>query len=55
MLTRKHYNLLADAIKETSDGQDNVRTVVEGIAEALYFDNPDFNHDRFMEACGFKD
>lgn len=54
-MTKKDYILIASAIKKSSDGQDNVKDVVEAIAEILGYDNPNFQYTRFMEACGFKD
>jgi len=52
---KKDYELIAKAIKKSSDGQDNVRYVVEAIADALKQDNDRFDFDRFMLACGFFD
>lgn len=62
-MTRKDYVLLSSCIKGERDawvnvayGQTRVRAVeslAARIGNALAADNPAFQIDRFMEACGF--
>lgn len=58
-MTRKDYELIAKAIKlKTEDipkyggGMILVKGVVDGIAVAMKMDNPNFNKDKFLAACG---
>ncbi len=61
-MTKKDYELIAEAINELSTKPikgipddafaDGVRAVAEHLAVALNRDNPRFDKDRFMEACG---
>lgn len=59
-MTRKDYVLIAQAIK----GQVNffigdqlvlqvIKAIAISVAMALATDNPRFDRDRFMQACGF--
>jgi hypothetical protein len=66
-MTRKHYRLLANAIKRQNEqAKENRRfrledliihtanlTMARIIADVLKKDNPRFNRTKFMEACGF--
>lgn len=48
---RKHNNGYIDkkALEATNDG---IYYVVRELAESLASENPKFDHDKFMEACG---
>lgn len=66
MMTRKDYVLIAQAIKWEHDTPgidgERERAIVERaqfnmastIANALRTDNPRFDRERFMQACGFE-
>ena len=54
-MTRKDYVLLAAAIASADcydDGELIGPAVVQAIADALAQDNPRFDRDRFLTACG---
>lgn len=58
-MTRKDYQLIADAItaevNEWSDRPEAFAAIghtASRIASALRRDNPRFNRERFMDACG---
>ena len=61
-MTRKHYELIARAIRDSrphayGEGHERVesaqfdRTAVE-VAIALSWENPRFDRERFLKACG---
>ena len=61
-MTKKDYIKLAQALKDSRpDFSPNLRQVkievwrntVEHLAQTLQFDNPQFNRDRFLHACGY--
>lgn len=64
-MTRKDYELIAAAIKEAkpllppvADYAETTRqlgwqTTAHAVAEALARDNPRFDRERFLAACGF--
>lgn len=60
MLTRKHYEAIAEILSEHKDDSQYSTVIderrVESISLSLadYFekDNPRFDRDRFLEACG---
>lgn len=61
-MTRKDYQLIAEAIRPYADSlyrnrlkdmESAVETVAIRIARALEKENPRFDSDKFMEACGF--
>ena len=56
-MTKKDYVLIAEAIKYALENERNdistVRSVADRIAEKLQDDNPRFDWDRFLTACGF--
>ena len=37
---------------DPSEGKDGIRTVANTLAQALRHDNPRFDRDRFLTACG---
>lgn len=54
-MTRKDYALIAATIKETALFTENypLELLARKMAEALKKDNPRFDTQRFMEACGW--
>lgn len=61
-MSRKDYEAIAAAIKRASalygpygfmDQTIGIKTAAESIALALQADNPRFDRERFMQACGF--
>lgn len=54
-MTRKDYVMIADRIGGMTYLTETDRaTIAEDFAEALAADNPRFNSERFLEACGVK-
>ena len=66
-MTKKHYELIASNIREVyeyqkdNDGrgskaikQGAIRVVADSLADSFAFDNPRFNRERFLTACGIK-
>lgn len=51
-MTRKHYQLLANHVATAWQHQDINLEGIHCIADALESDNPRFDRDRFLEACG---
>ncbi len=54
-MTRKDYNLIADAIRTQvapHNDSDTVWQVANAISDSLAMDNPRFDSYRFMQACG---
>ena len=58
-MTRKDYELIAAYIRNSRagiiDGLDPIQeidSVTAGLADRLAADNPQFNRDRFLAACG---
>ena len=55
-MTRKDYNLIADAIRGAVDAHGqaaSVKLAAENLAHRLRHTNPRFETARFMAACGF--
>jgi hypothetical protein len=48
MLTRRYYNIIAKAIKTSG----NMNGIVRKLCEEFKQDNPNFNENKFKEACG---
>ena len=64
-MTKKHYTLIADAIAESVDAYAELdtagdmvrmalRDVALSIADTLEADNPRFDRNRFLVACGVR-
>ena len=58
-MTRKDYELIAKAIKRSVEGVPSkkgdmvlIRHTVNCIAEEMSIDNPKFNKEKFLAACG---
>jgi len=55
MLTRKHYEKMATITRARGDYTDRVEVYTE-LLEWIYEDgNPNFNLDRFRQACGLSE
>ena len=55
-MTKKDYQAIADVIRAevTRNGPiDSARRIAEGLAIILATDNPRFDRNRFLAACGF--
>jgi len=46
-MTRKHFQLIADVLRDSGAAAD----LVFAMADALATTNPNFDRDRFLEAC----
>lgn len=67
MLTRKHFQAIAHAVRLVQDFpltiEENesrgkewaTRQIAENLAAALKRENPSFDRQRFLVACGFPD
>lgn len=58
-MSRKHYILIAAAIKASKlecdpAAVDQHSRTAKALADALALDNPSFNRDRFLAACGLE-
>lgn len=55
-MTRKDYVMIADVIKNLDECIDSygLEVLADNMADALESDNPRFNRDRFLVACGVK-
>lgn len=56
-MNRKHYQLIAGSINDSLPDMDSregeaVRDLVNHLCRALQADNPAFDRDKFLEACG---
>lgn len=49
-MTRKHYRLIADALRTSSA----TKEVVATLSTALLADNSRFNWETFVSACGYE-
>lgn len=50
-MSRKDYILIAAEIKDAMDSKEDIAS---HLASALKSDNPNFNRNRFIEACGLE-
>jgi hypothetical protein len=54
-MTRKDYVLIAETINAlASEKYANMHIVASALADALAGDNPNFDRERFITACGVK-
>lgn len=61
-MTRKDYELIASAINQQVRNAaeierspiENLQCLVEGLANRFAAENPNFNRDLFLSACGVK-
>lgn len=51
-MTRKHYNKLAEVIREQYQLGTIQPCAIDRLGDVLYEDNPRFDWVRFSEACG---
>lgn len=57
IFARRHYQAIAEVLTNCYWSAANPREVintVEAIASMLARDNPNFNRDRFLKACGME-
>lgn len=68
-MTKKDYQLIADSVRRTIRVEEwteknqvkkyakikALRLVASDLAGSLYGDNPKFDRERFLTACGIKD
>jgi len=58
-MTRKHYAAIAKVIARSVGNSTEMRertaiaSIVVGLADAFATDNPRFDRDKFLTACGF--
>lgn len=56
-MTRKHFKLIAETIRETLEisacDRDSLFSCALNLADNLKRENPRFNKDKFLQACGF--
>ena len=50
-MSRKHFQLIADVVKNISDKNERERTAQEFVGR-LQAENPRFDTARFLKACG---
>jgi hypothetical protein len=66
MITRKHFEAIADSIKNLKQGLIDsgeliysdlqlVIDMVDDMCDMCRQDNPNFDRDKFIKACGFED
>lgn len=57
MMTRTHFNVIADIVKDNYDPMDHRRIITENLLHDLcdFFksQNRSFNSDKFWQRCGF--
>lgn len=55
MLTRKHFQAIADCIKQAQTRDDHAIAlqIALNLCAVLKAENPAFNRQRFLAACGF--
>ena len=54
-MTRKDYILISNSIKKNFDGSnEGFYHFIMDLCDLLYADNPQFDYDRFLNACGVK-
>lgn len=59
-MTKKDYELIAGAIEYGISGNDilpdgDIMAIITSIARALQADNPHFDRQKFLKACGLED
>ena len=54
-MSKKHYIRVAAMIKRRlcADNASDFRSLAVELGDFFKSDNPNFNYDRFMQACGF--
>lgn len=52
MLSRKHYKMIAEVLREAKDNNYGVEWVSKSLCYELKEDDPNFNRDQFLNACG---
>ena len=57
-MTKKHYELIATAINgafnanPSNKAAEGIAQIAKDLAEVFLFDNPRFDRERFLKACG---
>lgn len=51
-MTKKHFQLVADVVKEINVRKAHGPRIAELFADALAATNPLFNREKFLAACG---
>ena len=51
-MTRKHFKAVADALRASDAHPDSVRDIALALADVFAGENPRFDSDRFLTACG---
>lgn len=51
-MTRKDYELIARTLKAYGNGGESVEDIAKLLAHNLSLENPRFDRERFLEACG---
>ena len=59
-MTQSNYELIAEAINggiagNTIEEGGDIWAIVQSITRALESDNPKFNRDKFLKACGLEE
>ena len=52
-MTRKHFKAIAEIINDAGDDVDAVERLAGDLASYFKSENPNFDRDRFLTACGF--
>jgi len=51
-MTRRHFRAVADALRASDANPDAVRDIALALADVFAADNPRFDSERFLTACG---
>lgn len=52
-MTKKHFQMFADEIKNSNLSLENKKVMADIVVTVAEKDNPRFDRDRFLKACGF--
>ena len=53
-MTKKHYVVIATVIKAHYKGKKDIKLLAVGLANNFIVDNPRFNREMFLTACGIE-
>ena len=53
MFTTQHYKAIAEIVKENLD-ESSVRDFAYALSDVLELNNPLFDREKFLEACGIR-
>jgi hypothetical protein len=51
-MTRRHFQAVADVLRASGAHPDAVRDIALALADVFAADNPRFDEERFLTACG---